>query len=191
MDAMKRAPRLKRISNTLNLYVVGVCVALVVVMLTISTLGIVLEVTFNLFETFSADEAFAASPLAWLYSQTRPSMTRLFLPWLAMLSVTVGFKTGEHVAITMLMRVLRPPVLTIMQAVNLVVVALFGVALVYFGYLFFENATQFFMVSDTLQVSHKWTNLAVPICGAIMCVHLLSGLSLVEHAEFVGEGDEE
>lgn len=178
---------LRRVSDGLNRIVIFVTVSLLVVMLTISTFGIVFEVAFNLFEFFDAEEAFVDSPLAWLYSQTRPSMTRLILPWVAMLSVTIGFKTGEHVGIAMLVRKLKPPALTVVKVVNYLVVALFGILLLWFGIGFFENATQYFMVSDTLQVSHKWTNIAVPICGAIMCVHLLSGLSLVELTEFAAE----
>jgi TRAP-type C4-dicarboxylate transport system permease small subunit len=188
---MNAAHGLRRVSDGLNRIVIFVTVSLVVVMLTTSTLGIVFEVIFNLFELFDAEESFRDSPLAWLYSQTRPSMTRLFLPWVAMLSVTVGFKTGEHVAIAMLVRKLKAPALTVVRAVNYAVVAIFGALLVWFGIGFFENATQYFMVSDTLQISHKWTNIVVPICGAIMCVHLLSGLSLVELAEFGAEEPEE
>ena len=185
------AQPLKRISDGLNQFVLRVCVVLVIVMLSFSTLGIILEATFNTFEVFDAGESFGASPLAWMYSQTRPSMTRLFLPWVAMLSVTVAFKSGEHVAISFLVRHLQPGTLRIVQSVNLLAVALFGIALVWYGVGFFQNSTQFFMVSDTLQVSHKWTAMSVPICGTIMCVHLLSGLSLVEHVEFIGEGDDE
>ena len=184
---MKGDHALRRVSDGLNRVVMFVTVSLVVVMLTISTFGIIFEVTFNLFELFDAAETFRDSPLAWLYSQTRPSMTRLVLPWVAMLSVTVGFKSGEHVAIGMLVRHLKPPMQTILQAVNYVLVAIFGVLLIWFGIGFFENATQYFMVSDTLQVSHKWTNIVMPICGVIMCVHLLSGLSLVRHTEFTAE----
>ncbi len=187
---MALAQSLRRISDGLNEGVIAVSVAMVVVMLAISTLGITFEVIFNIFELFGASESFVASRLGWIYSQTRPSMTRLFLPWLAMLSLTVAFKNGEHVAIGMAIRNLPPKVLRWVQAVNLVVVALFGIALVWYGHLFFLNSTQLFMVSDTVQISHKWTALSVPICGAIMCVHLLSGLSLVEVHEFTGEAEE-
>lgn len=187
---MIAARSLRRISDLLNEVVIAVSVAVAVVMLSISTLGITFEVIFNIFERFGASEAFVESPLGWIYSQTRPSMTRLFLPWLAMLSLTVAFKGGEHVAIAIAIRNLPPKLLRWVQAVNLLVVALFGIALVWYGYLFFQNATQLFMVSDTVQVSHKWTNLSVPICGVIMCVHLLSGLSLVEVHEFTGEAEE-
>lgn len=184
------AEPLKRISDGLNRIVLWACIVLVTVMLSISTFGIILEVTFNTFEMLDAGETFADSPLAWLYSQTRPSMTRLFLPWVAMLSITVAFKSGEHVAISLLVRRLTPGMLRLAQSINLAAVAFFGIALVWYGIGFFQNSTQFFMVSDSLQVSHKWTAMSVPVCGIIMCVHLLSGLSLVEHVDFVGEGDD-
>ena len=90
-----------------------------------------------------------------MYSQTRPSMTRLFLPWLAMLSLTMALKRGEHVAIAMAIRNLPPRLLWGVKVINLVVVGLFGAAMVWYGYFFFENSTQLFMVSDTLQVSHQ------------------------------------
>lgn len=184
---MPSAQSLRRVSDGLDKLVVAVCVTLVVVMLAISTVGVMLEVTFNLFEVFDVGQAFADSPLAWFYSQTRPSMTRLFLPWVAMLGLTVAFKSGEHVAIAMLLRRLPPAAMRAVQVVNLLVVALFGVALVWYGAIFFDNSTQLFMVSDTLQVPHKWTALSVPISGFIMCVHLLSGTALVEQAEFIAE----
>ncbi len=181
---------MRRVSDTVDNIVIVVCAALVLVMLTISALGISFEITFNLFEFFGATEAFVNSPLDWIYSQTRPSMTRLFLPWLAMLSLTMALKRGEHVAIAMAIRNLRPGLLRGVKIVNLVVVGLFGAAMVWYGYFFFENSTQLFMISDTLQVSHKWTALSVPVCGLIVCVHLLSGVSLIEIHEFDEEVEE-
>ena len=187
---MITARTLQRISDGLDKAVIVFCVAVVLVMLSISTLGITLEVTFNVFELFGASEAFVDSPLDWIYSQTRPSMTRLFLPWLAMLSLTMALKRGEHVAIAMAIRNLRPGLLRGVKIINLVVVGLFGAAMVWYGYFFFENSTQLFMISDTLQVSHKWTALSVPVCGLIICVHLLSGVSLIEIHEFDEEVEE-
>lgn len=171
---------LHRISDGLNRIVIAVCAALVVVMLSLSTLGIFFETLFTLAESLGWGEFYAASPLDWAYSHTRPSLTRLFLPWLAMLSVTVAFKFGEHIAIALAVRNLPPRWLFAVQAVNLTAVAFFAAALVWYGYGFFINSTQIFMVSELLQISHKWTAASVPATGIIMCVHLLSGISLVE-----------
>jgi len=106
-----------------------------------------------------------------------------------MLSVTVAFKSGEHVAISMAIKYLSPKMVRATQFLNLTFVGLFAVALIWYGLVFFENSTQLFMVSDTLQISHKWTALSIPVCGLIMCVHLLSGVSLVQHLDITTELD--
>ena len=153
---------LRGISDGLDRLVVWACVALVLVMLTISTLGIFFEVIFAIAERFGFAEAFVDSPLDWAFSHTRPSLTRLFLPWVAMLSLTVAFKRGEHIAITLAVRNLPAAALLAVRIVNLAVVGLFGVALLWYGHGFFVNSTQIFMVSDLVQVSHKWTAASVP-----------------------------
>lgn len=184
---MPTAQSLRRVSDGLDRFVVLVCAALVIVMLFISLTGVGFELLFKIFEQIDTVQSFTESSLYWIYSQTRPSMTRLFLPWLAMLSITVAFKRGEHIAISVLIRRLPRPAVRAMQVINLTVVAAFGVAMIWYGIPFFLNSTQLFMISDQLQVSHKWTALSVPMCGAIMCVHLLSGWALVDWAELKTE----
>ena len=165
------AVKLQRISDIVNMIVVVLGVLFVVTMLILSTIGITYQLV-------------SGSALTWSYS-----LTRLFLSWLAMLSVTVAFKSGEHVAISMAIRYLSPKMLRATQYLNLILVGLFAVALIWYGMIFFENSTQLFMVSDTLQISHKWTALSIPVCGLIMCVHLLSGVSLVQHLDLTTELD--
>lgn len=165
------AVRLQRISDIVNTIAIVFGVLFVVTMLVLSTIGITYQLV-------------SGSALTWAYS-----LTRLFLPWLALLSVTVAFKSGEHVAISMAIRYLSPKLLRATQCLNLALVGLFAVALVWYGIIFFENSTQLFMVSDTLQISHKWTALSIPVCGLIMCVHLLSGVSLVQHLDITTELD--
>jgi TRAP-type C4-dicarboxylate transport system permease small subunit len=165
------AVKLQRISDIVNTVVIVLGVLFVVTMLALSTIGITYQLIFG-------------SALTWSYS-----LTRLFLPWLAMLSVTVAFKSGEHVAISMAIKYLSPKMVRATQVLNLTFVGLFAVALIWYGLIFFENSTQLFMVSDTLQISHKWTALSIPVCGLIMCVHLLGGLSLVQHLEITTELD--
>ncbi|MDJ0893764.1 MAG: TRAP transporter small permease subunit [Alphaproteobacteria bacterium] len=173
----------RRISDGLDRAVVAICVALVVVMLSISALGILFESAFALSQRLGMPELLGGTAVEWAHSHTRPSLTRLFLPWLALLSVTVAFKRGEHIAITVAIRHLPPTALHAVKLANLLAVAAFAVAMVWYGYGFFVNSTQLFMVSDVLQVSHKWTAAAVPVSGLVMCVHLLSGTALVQHHE--------
>ena len=165
------AVKLQRISDIVNIIAIVFAVLFVVTMLVLSTIGITYQLVLG-------------SSLTWSYS-----LTRLFLPWLALLSVTVAFKSGEHVAISMAIRYLSPKLLRATQFLNLALVGLFGVVLVWYGMVFFENSTQLFMVSETLQISHKWTALSIPVCGLIMCVHLLSGVSLVQHLDITTELD--
>ena len=165
------ALKLQRISDIVNMVVIVLGVLFVVTMLVLSTIGITYQLVFS-------------SALTWSYS-----LTRLFLPWLAMLSVTVAFKSGEHVAISMAVNYLSPKMVRVTQLLNLTFVGLFAVALIWYGLVFFENSTQLFMVSDTLQISHKWTALSIPVCGLIMCLHLLSGVSLVQHLDITTELD--
>jgi TRAP-type C4-dicarboxylate transport system permease small subunit len=165
------AVKLQRISDIVNVIVIVFGVLFVVTMLVLSTIGITYQLV-------------SGKALTWSYS-----LTRLFLPWLALLSVTVAFKSGEHVAISMAIKYLSPKLLRATQFLNLVLVGLFGVALVWYGVGFFENSTQLFMVSDTLQISHKWTAISIPVCGLIMCVHLLSGVSLVQYLDINTELD--
>jgi len=165
------AVKLQRMSDIVNMIVIVFGVLFVVTMLVLSTIGITYQLVLS-------------SALTWSYS-----LTRLFLPWLAMLSVTVAFKSGEHVAISMAIKYLSPKMLRATQFLNLTFVGLFAVAMIWYGLVFFENSTQLFMVSDTLQISHKWTALSIPVCGLIMCVHLLSGLSLVQHLDLTTELD--
>lgn len=165
------AAKLKHISDMVNKVVIGFGVIFVVIMVVFSVTGILYQLV-------------TGKALTWSYS-----LTRLFLPWLALLSVTVAFKSGEHVAISAAMRYLSPKLLRATQFVNLLLVALFALALVWYGLDFFENSTQLFMVSETLQISHKWTAISIPVCGLIMCVHLLSGVSLVQHLDITSELD--
>lgn len=162
---------LQRISDNVNVAVTALAVVLFVVMFSLS-----LVATFYQF--------ILGAPLTWAYS-----LTRLFLPWIAMLSVTVAFKHGEHIGITIAIRHLPRGLLRLVQLANLGVVAFFGAALLWYGLDFFEISTQVFMVSDNLQVSHKWTAASVPLAGLVICIHLLSGVALVQQHEIVAELD--
>ncbi len=144
----------RAVSDGVNRSVLVICVAMITVMFSISVAGI-------------AHQAFAGSALAW-----SNSLARLFVPWIAMLSLTVAFKRGEHIAMGML--VTRAPtwILRLAQGFGLAVVGLFGAALFWYGIPYFIDSTQLFMISDSLQISHHWVAIAVPVSGLILCIHL-------------------
>ncbi len=137
------------------------CIALIVVMFGISITGI-------------AHNFFAGSPLSWTYS-----LARLFVPWIALLSVTVAFKRGEHVAMTILTRRMPASLQAVANMVNIVLIAAFAVALLWYGLGYFLDADQLFMVSDRIQISHKWVAAAVPVGGLILLIHVVDGIALV------------
>jgi len=121
------------------------------------------------------------TPPSWSYS-----LTRLFVPWIAMLSLTVAFKRGEHVAMTVLGKRISHRAHALLERINLGMVGLFGAALVWYGIGFTAGSTQLFMISDFLQISHRWVVVSVPVCGAILCVHVGSGRALLTPADSAG-----
>ena len=75
---------MRRFSDRLDRLVVVLCGALLLAMFSISLLAVTWQAT-------------TGHALTW-----GTSLARLFLPWLAMLSITVAFKRGEHIAMAML-----------------------------------------------------------------------------------------
>jgi len=113
--------------------------------------------------------------LSWTYS-----LARLFIPWIGMLSITVAFHDGEHVAMNMLPRMLPRPLAVAMRYAVLLCVAVFAALLLWFGWHFFESTTQYYMVSDQIQIHARWVAICVPLSGAILAVHLVNGFNLLE-----------
>ena len=116
--------------------------------------------------------------LSWTYS-----LARLFIPWVGMLSITVAFYSGEHVAMNLLPRLVPASLLVPLQAIALVSVAVFAVLLLWFGWQFFISTTQYYMVSDQLQIHGRWVAASVPASGAILLIHLVNGVRLLKPAE--------
>lgn len=153
--------RARAVSDGLNRCVIAVCVAFVLAMLSISFIGFFYMVV-------------TGAALSWTYS-----LARLFIPWIGMLSITVAFKSGEHVAMAVLLERLPAGLATGLRCVILCVIALFGLLLVWFGWDFVVNSTQYYMVSDQLQVHHRWVVACVPVTGLILLIHLASGFDLL------------
>ncbi|MGO2581289.1 MAG: TRAP transporter small permease, partial [Halomonas sp.] len=116
------------------------------------------------------------STLSWTYS-----LARLFLPWIGFLSMTISLRYGEHVAMTLLIRSLPKILVQIGAGLCLAVIGLFALMLVWYGWGYFTNATQVYMVSDQIRIPSKVTAIVVPISGVIMLLHLVHGFSLLEH----------
>lgn len=153
---------LRALSDRVNRLVVAFCVACVLAMLSISFIGF-----FYMIVTGAA--------LSWTYS-----LARLFIPWVGMLSITVAFKGGEHVAMSMLLRVLPARLALALRYASLGLIALFALLLVWFGWDFFISSRQIYMVSDQIQIHGRWVAACVPVTGLVLLVHLADGLNLLE-----------
>ena len=152
---------LRALSNALNRAVVAACVVCVGMMLAISFVGFFYMIT-------------TGDALSWTYS-----LARLFIPWIGLLSVTVAFCSGEHIAMGVLVERLPRAVARVLAGVNLVVIAVFALLLIWYGFEFFVNSTQYYMVSDQFQVHHRWVAACVPVTGIILLVHVVRGTELL------------
>jgi len=149
-----------------------VCVLCMLSMLSISFIGF--------FYMLITGEA-----LSWTYS-----LARLFIPWIGMLSITVAFHGGEHVAMNMLSRLVPAPLAAMLRFASLAAVAVFAAMLLWFGWFFFSSTTQYYMVSDQLQIHGRWVAACVPASGVILLVHLVNGAALLESQDIEAQGSE-
>ncbi|MCE0731569.1 TRAP transporter small permease subunit [Halomonas sp. G15] len=154
---------LRRLSDAVNQVAIVTCVACVLIMLGISFTAFLYKLA-------------TGSTLSWTYS-----LARLFLPWIGFLSMTISLRYGEHVAMTLLVRSLPRVLLQVAAGLCLGVIALFALMLVWYGWDYFQGASQVYMVSDQIQISAKFTAIVIPISGVIILLHLVQGFDLLEH----------
>ena len=157
--------RLRFLSGSVNRAVIAACIGCLLIMLAISFIGSLYQVV-------------TGAALSWTYS-----LARLFVPWIGMLSLTVAFKSGEHIAMGMLLKALPAGMVRLTGYLSVAVIGVLALLLIWFGWLFFLNSTQYYMVSDQLQVHHRWVAACVPVTGLILLVHLVDGLRLFEHSD--------
>ncbi len=160
---MDRLEPLRRLSDVVNQVAIVMCVACVLIMLGISFTAFLYKLA-------------TGSTLSWTYS-----LARLFLPWIGFLSMTISLRYGEHVAMTLLVRSLPRVLIKVAAGLCLGVIALFALMLIWYGWGFFEGASQIYMVSDQIQISAKFTAIVVPLSGVIILLHLVQGFELLEH----------
>ncbi|MDW5375386.1 TRAP transporter small permease subunit [Halomonas sp. HP20-15] len=153
----------RRLSDVVNTACIVLCVGCVLGMLAISFVGFIYTLA-------------TGSALSWTYS-----LARLFLPWIGLISITIALRSGEHVAMTLLVRLLPAPLVKAAAVATLMVMAFFALLMVWYGWGFFLNANQVYMVSDNIQISHHWTAVTVPLTGLIFLLHLVYGFDLLEH----------
>lgn len=160
MSVLKAA---RQLSAIVNQAAIVVCVACVLAMLAISFIGFVYTIV-------------TGGALSWTYS-----LARVFLPWIGLISLTIALYSGEHIAMTLLVKLLPAPLVRLTAIICLVVIAIFALMLMWYGWEFFTYARQTYMVSDMIQIPQYYTAIAVPLTGAITLLHLVNGFALLEH----------
>lgn len=153
----------RRASDAVNHAAILLCIACVLAMLSISFIGFIYMVV-------------TGGALSWTYS-----LARLFLPWIGLISITIAFHSSEHVAMTIVVKRLPAAIVRVCAMLCLAVIAIFALLMVWYGWGYFMNATQIYMVSDTIQISARSTAAAVPLTGAIILLHLSRGFDLLAH----------
>jgi TRAP-type C4-dicarboxylate transport system permease small subunit len=107
-----------------------------------------------------------------------------------MLSITVAFRRGEHVAMAVLLRSLPPRAVTVISYANVAIIGVFALLLVWFGWQFFITTTHYNMVSDQIQIHNRFVAACIPVTGLILLVHLACGLHLLDLAAPEAEVEE-
>ncbi len=105
---------------------------------------------------------------------TSVEMTRLAFVWATFLGVAAGVKRGVHVRVVAFVSLLPAP----LRALTVYLVhgsfLLFGLLMVWYGYFLTiqMSGTSF----PTLGISQSWLYGVLPVTGALMVLHALSGL---------------
>ena len=156
--------RLQAFSAALDRAVIGICIGCFLIMLAISFVGFFYQVI-------------TGAALSWTYS-----LARLFVPWIAMFSITVAFRRGEHVAMAVLLQTLPPRIATIVSYANLAIIGFLALLLIWFGWHFFITTTHYNMVSDQIQIHNRFVAACIPVTGLILLAHLPCGVRLLDLA---------
>lgn len=153
---------LARISMRLNVIATIVCAALLVSMLCISFSGALYQ-------------AIVGDALSWTYS-----LARQFVPWIALLSITVALRGGEHVAMKLVTDALPTFPRTVLQVMTIAAIGVLGLVLLVAGIQFTIESDQLVMISDQMQFSQRWVAASLPVTGAVILIHLAAGRALIE-----------
>lgn len=168
---MTGSTRRARLSVELNRAVEIFCVGCVLAMLSISFIGF-----FYMIATGSA--------LSWTYS-----LARLFIPWVGLMSITVAFVRGEHIAMGALAAALPAPLTRALRFVNFLLIGVYSLLMMWYGGKFLISASDIYMVSDHIQIHSSWVVASVPVSGLVLLVHLLCGADLLTMADYSEDPD--
>lgn len=113
-------------------------------------------------------------PIPWSFT-----LLKVLTVWGTMLSISVAFKSGEHVAVEGVVRLLPRAHQRIVLLFGYLLIALYMVALVWQGLLLLMKPQGIILV---LNISYGWVLASVPVTAAIHLVHLLASPLIIQEA---------
>lgn len=154
---------IKRISNSIDVVVVGMVFVIVAAMVVVTTLQVVFRVAFT--------------ALAW-----SEELSRYLLVWGTFFGATLAYKRGNHIAVTFVveffparLRVGLNVLTYLLSLCFFIVVAKQGLNMI---------SLQVFQISPALSIPMKYIYWSIPLSLGIMIIHSIAGISEELHKAF-------
>lgn len=98
----------------------------------------------------------------------------------------MAFKRGEHIAMTALVSVLPSAVASVLRVVNRAILIVFAGLMMWYGWRYLMGSSDYYMVSDQIQIHARWVVASVPVSGAVLLVHALAASRVVDGSPGLG-----
>jgi len=118
-------------------------------------------------------------PIVWSFT-----LLKVLTVWGVILSISVAFKSGEHVAVEGVVRLLPRKYQRIVLLIGYLFIALYMIVLVWQGLLLLMKPQGTILV---LNISYRWILASVPVTAAIHLVHLLVSPLIIQEVIERGE----
>ena len=111
---------------------------------------------------------FLGNPLSWVLP-----ISRLILVWIGLLSISIAFKEGQHIALGGFVSMLPMVIKKIILGLGYILILIYLFILVWEGFPIALQSTQLIMISAKFQIPTTWSMMAVPVSALINLIHLL------------------
>jgi TRAP-type C4-dicarboxylate transport system permease small subunit len=118
------------------------------------------------------------SPLSWPMP-----VSQILMIWSALLGIPAGLKRGEHMGVVAIFKVLPQKAEMILRYTDYLLIFLFTLILIWFGWIGLRTSNDTFMITRNLRIGSEWLVSAIPASGIIQLVHLFSVPYLIEETK--------
>lgn len=98
-------------------------------------------------------------------------LSRYMLVWMTMISAGLLIQENGDVRIELFVNKLPCKVAALLESINNILMSLFALTMVYFGWIRSEDGLEIQMVS--LKLSMVWFYIAIPVGGLLILIHLI------------------